>query len=112
MANHKFTQRRLVQYLSDAKTIKFLRNNPVIACEMLLGVKLIDAQAWMLQESWNKPYILWNCSRNFGKSFLGAIFIMLKALLYQNQRIYIVSSSGNQAIKFQSLIAEVEYMLC
>lgn len=104
MSKHKFTHRRLVQYLSDAETLKFLRNNPVIACELLLGIKLIDAQAWMLQESWNKPYILWNCSRNFGKSFLGAIFIMLKAMLYPNQRIYIVSSSGSQAIEtFQKM---------
>ena len=104
MAKHKFTHRKLMQYLKDAETVKFLRRNPVIACELLLGIKLIDAQAWMLQESWNKPYILWNCSRNFGKSFLGAIFMMLKAMLYPNQRIYIVSNSGSQSIEtFQKM---------
>lgn len=97
MAKVKFSERKLRQYLSDAKTVKFLRRNPVIACELLLGIKLSDAQKWMLIESWNRPYVLWNCSRNFGKSFLGAIIIMLKAMLYPNQRIYIVSSSGGQA---------------
>lgn len=97
MAKAKFSERKLKQYLLDAKTVKFLRRNPNVACELLLGIKLSDAQKWMLQESWNRPYVMWTCSRNFGKSFLGAIIIMLKALLYPNQRIYIVSSSGGQA---------------
>lgn len=81
----------------DAESIAYYRRNPCIACEDLLGIKLIDAQKYILQESWNKPNVLWCCSRNFGKSFLGAILIILKAILYENQAIYIVSSVGNQS---------------
>ena len=97
MSKIKFTERKLMSYLKDAASIKFLRRNPVIACELLLGIKLTDSQKIMLIEAWNKPYVVFNCSRNFGKSFLIAIIVMLKALLYPNQRIYIVSNKGSQA---------------
>lgn len=47
--------------------------------------------------SWNNKYNIWTCSRNFGKSFLIAVYTMLKMLLYPNVRIYILSNVGNQA---------------
>lgn len=91
----------------DAESIAFYRRNPVIACEDLLGIKLIDSQKYILQASWNKPHVLWCCSRNFGKSFLGAIFMVLKAVLYENQAIYIVSSVGDQSKETFSKIEEI-----
>lgn len=91
----------------DAETIAFYRRNPCIACEDLLGIKLIDSQKYILQMSWNKPHVLWCCSRNFGKSFLGAIFMILKAILYENQAIYIVSSVGDQSKETFSKIEEI-----
>ena len=84
-------------YECDAATIAYYRRNPVIAAIDLLGIKLFDAQAYMLEQSWNASHVLWACSRNFGKSFAGSVFIILKALLYENQAIYIVSSVGDQA---------------
>src|SRR5574344_1047739 len=57
----------------------------------------MDSQKWILQESWNGKYNIWTCSRNFGKSFLIAVFVMLKLLLYPNVSIYILSNVGNQA---------------
>ena len=81
----------------DAEMIAFYRRNPCIACRDLLGINLIDSQKYILQQSWNKPHVLWCCSRNFGKSFLGAILIILKAILFENQAIYIVSSVGDQS---------------
>lgn len=81
----------------DAKALQYYRCNPCIACEELLGIRLIDSQKYILQESWNKSHVLWCCSRNFGKSFLGAIFMLLKAILFENQAIYIVSSVGDQS---------------
>lgn len=84
-------------YECDAATIAFYRRNPVIAARDLLGIQLFDAQAYMLEQSWNAGHVVWACSRNFGKSFVGSVFIILKALLYENQAIYIVSSVGDQA---------------
>lgn len=91
----------------DAESIAYYRRNPCIACEDLLGIKLIDTQKWILQQSWNPSHIVWCCSRNFGKSFLGAIFMILKAILYENQAIYIISSVGDQSKETFSKIEEI-----
>lgn len=60
----KLSKRRRELYEKNAATIKFLRRNPVIACEQLLGIKLMDSQKWILQSSWNTKYNVWTCSRN------------------------------------------------
>lgn len=91
------SQRKIELYSANAKIIKFWRRNPVIACEQILGIKLLDAQKYILNEAWTKPYVILCCSRNFGKSFLGAIFMILKFLLFENQQIYIISSVGSQS---------------
>lgn len=108
MEYHKLMSERKKRICElDAESIAFYRRNPCIACEDLLGIKLIDSQKYILQASWNKPHILWCCSRNFGKSFLGAIFMVLKAILYENQAIYIVSSVGDQSKETFSKIEEI-----
>lgn len=98
-------------YECDAETIAYYRRNPVIACRDLLGINLLDSQKWILQMSWNASKCLWSCSRNFGKSFLASILIILFAMLYENQNIYIVSSVGDQAKQtftvLESLITRV-----
>ena len=91
----------------DAATIAYYRRNPCIACEDLLGIKLLDSQKYILQSTWNASHSVWCCSRNFGKSFIGAIIIILKALLYENQAIYIVSSVGDQSKETFSKIEEI-----
>ena len=60
----KLSNRKIELYNKNAAIIKFLRRNPVIACEQLLGIKLLDAQKWILQTSWNTKYNIWTCSRN------------------------------------------------
>ena len=108
MARHKLMSERKKRICElDAESIAFYRRNPCIACEDLLGIKLIDSQKYILQASWNKPHVLWCCTRNFGKSFLGAIFMVLKAILYENQAIYIVSSVGDQSKETFSKIEEI-----
>ena len=94
-------------YKLDSRTIKFLRRNPCIACEELLGIKLLDNQKYMLQESWGRPMVLWSCSRSAGKSFLGAIIIVLKAVLYENQSIYIAAPVGEQSKELFTKIEEI-----
>lgn len=98
-------------YECDAETIAYYRRNPVIACRDLLGINLLDSQKWILQMSWISSKCLWACSRNFGKSFLASILIILFAMLYENQNIYIVSSVGDQAKQtftvLESLITRV-----
>lgn len=91
----------------DAQSIAFYRRNPCIASRDLLGINLFDAQKYMLESSWNAAHCVWACSRNFGKSFVGAVFLILKAVLYENQSIYIVSSVGDQAKETFTKIEEI-----
>ena len=98
-------RRRL--YERDADTISYYRRNPIIAAEDLLGIYLTDSQAWVLQGSWNTAEAVWSCSRNWGKSFLIAVITLLRALLYPNQNIYIISSVGNQAKETFTKIEEI-----
>lgn len=60
----KLSTRKRELYAKNAETIKFLRRNPIIACEELLGIKLMDSQKWILQNTWNSKYNVWTCSRN------------------------------------------------
>lgn len=91
----------------DAKSITYYRRNPCIASKDLLGIRLIDSQKYILQTSWNTTFNAWACSRNFGKSFLIAVMAILKAILYENQNIYIISSVGSQAKETFTKIEEI-----
>lgn len=91
----------------DAEAIAYYRRNPCIAAEDILGIKLLDMQAYILHSSWQTPNCCWACTRNFGKSFLIAVMAILKAILYENQNIYIVSSVGSQAKQTFEKIEEI-----
>ena len=94
-------------YELDARTLAFYRRNPCIAARDLLGVELTDAQKYILQSTWNAVHSVWTCCRNFGKSFLGAVLMILKAILYPDQAIYIVGAVGDQAKETFSKIEEL-----
>lgn len=99
-------RRRL--YNLDARTLNYYRRNPIIACEELLGIYLSDIQAYILSNCWVAEKSAIAASRNFGKSFLIDVICLLRAILYPDQNIYIVSSVGNQAknsfIKLEELV--------
>ncbi|HKM45897.1 MAG TPA: hypothetical protein VJY12_10630 [Dysgonamonadaceae bacterium] len=60
----KLSTRQTEIYAKNAEIVKFLRRNPIISAEMLLGIKLMDSQKWILQNTWNAEYNVWTCSRN------------------------------------------------
>ena len=98
--NHKrllLSDRLEERYTDNAKVVKFLREHPSIAAEELLGIRLIDAQKFVLENAWNTPNNIITCTRGFGKSFLLAVIAMLKMLLYPNYDIYLIASVGSQA---------------
>lgn len=105
------TEARRKVYECDAATITFYRRNPCIAAADLLGIQLVDSQKYVLQCSWNAPHVIWCCCRNFGKSFLGAVFMILKAILYENQAIYIVAPVGKQSKETFEKIEEIALRL-
>lgn len=92
------SQRKLDRYLQIAKIKSYYQRNPIKFIKDVLGAELFDAQAYCIQMSWDKPYVLWVCSRGYGKSTIVDLILMAKGMLYNNYWSYIASGSGDQAI--------------
>lgn len=97
--DYSMSQRKLERYEQIAKIKAYYQRNPVKFMQEVLGAELFDAQAYCVQMSWNKPYVLWVCSRGFGKSSITDLILMTKGMLFNNYWSYIASGSGDQAIQ-------------
>ena len=62
--------------------LRYFRRNPTQACKHLLEIELCWFQRILLKAAWNTPFPMWICSRGLGKTFIGAIWLILKCLLY------------------------------
>lgn len=96
--DYGISQRKLERYQQIAEIKAYYQRNPVKFMREVLGAELFDAQAYCVQMSWNKPYVLWVCSRGYGKSSIVDLILMSKGMLYNNYWSYIASGSGDQAI--------------
>lgn len=96
--DYSMSQRKLDRYLQIAEIKSYYQRNPIKFMKEVLGAELFDAQAYCIQMSWNKPYVLWVCSRGYGKSTIVDLILMTKGMLYNNYWSYIASGSGDQAI--------------
>lgn len=94
-------------YMANSTVINFYRRNPVIACEQLLGIKLLDFQRYLLNGMWRARRSVMLASRNAGKSMIGAVYIILTALLFPNSSIYIVAPTGSQSKELFEKIEEI-----
>ena len=94
---YALSSRKLEGLIRIANLQKFYQCNPVKFINDFFNIELLDAQAWIIQRSWNCPNVLLVCSRGFGKSTLIDIMIMAKDMLFNNYWTYIASGSGSQA---------------
>lgn len=102
---YQLSQRKMEGYRKFAEIKNYYQRNPVKFIEDILGAKLFDAQAYCVANSWAKPYVLWVCSRGYGKSTLIDLVLMAKSMLYNNYISYIAAGSSEQSIQtFQTLI--------
>ena len=79
------------------KIIQWGRANPTRFIEEIFKIQLIDYQKWVILNTWIAEQAVWVCSRNAGKSFLGAVYMMAKNLLFPKFETYIMSNTGFQA---------------
>lgn len=91
------SQRRIDGFLKYAEIIQYGRQNPVWFIETFLGIELLDYQKYVIMGSWTTPFVVWTKSRAAGKSTLGAVFIMAKAMLTPNHQTYILAGTGSQS---------------
>ena len=91
------SQRKIEGLVKIAYLQKYYQCNPVRFISDFFNIELLDAQAWIVQQSWTCPNVLLVCSRGFGKSTLIDLIVMAKDMLFNNYWTYIASGSGSQA---------------
>jgi len=89
----------------ELELVKLYRQNPVLAAEDLLRIKLAVPQQQVLTDMWFKNFCLITAGRGTGKTFLNSVFSCLWAMLYPGQRVGLLAPSFRQA---KMLFAEVE----
>ena len=94
---YAMSSRKIDALIKIAYMQKYFQCNPVRFINLFFNIELLDAQAWIVQQSWTCPNVLLVCSRGFGKSTLIDIIIMAKDMLFNNYWTYIASGSGSQA---------------
>ena len=83
----------------DYHLIKLLRNPQYVAttCKLLFNIELHPMQCVILQEFWNRPFPMYIASRGWGKSFLLALYSVLKCTFYPGTKIVIVGAAFRQS---------------
>lgn len=89
---------RKIEFLDKySQVVNRGRADPVWFIENFLGVQLMDFQKWIINSAWTKEVVCLVCSRNTGKSFIAALYIMARAILFPGMKIYIMSQTAKQA---------------
>ena len=94
---YAMSTRKLESLLNVAKLQKYYQCNPVRFIDDFFNIELLDAQAYVVQRTWNCPNVLVLASRGFGKSTVIDLILMSKDMLFCNVWSYIASGSGSQA---------------
>lgn len=94
---YAMSTRKIESLKKIAEAQKFYQRNPVRFIDHFFHIDLIDAQAYIVQRSWNCPNVLLVCTRGLGKSTITDLIIMAKGMLFNNHWSYIASGSGSQA---------------
>ena len=96
---YNMTTKRYQEKMDLSEFLQWGRRNPSRFIEEVFNVQLMDYQRYLIDNSWNKPFVVWAMSRNGGKSVLAALFIMAKMLLIPGFKAYILAGVGSQSIE-------------
>ena len=94
---YAMSTRKLEALFYIARLQKYYQCNPVRFINDFFNIELLDAQAYIVQRTWNCPNVLVLASRGFGKSTIIDLILMSKDMLFCNVWSYIASGSGSQA---------------
>ena len=83
----------------DLHLIRILKNPKYIGttCSILFNIELHPMQVAILQEFWNRPFPMYIASRGWGKSFLLALYSVLRCSFYPGTKIVIVGAAFRQS---------------
>lgn len=75
----------------------FYRANPHIFVEDYIGIKLKPFQVILLNQMNDQDYFMYIASRGQGKTFLTAVYCVVRAILYPESKIVIASKTMKQS---------------
>ena len=83
----------------DLHLIRLLRNPKYLGstCKLLFNIELHPMQVAILQEFWYRPFPMYIASRGWGKSFLLALYSILRCTFYPGTKIVIVGAAFRQS---------------
>jgi hypothetical protein len=83
----------------DLHLIKLLKSPRYIAttCKLLFNIELHPMQVVILQEFWERPFPMYIASRGWGKSFLLALYSILRCIFNPGTKIVIVGAAFRQS---------------
>ena len=97
LTQNKVTQRRKESVDKYIRLILWGRKHPVAFIEKVFKIKLMDYQAYVIEGTWTATSACWVCSRNAGKTFIGALYLMTRAVLFPQMKIRILAGVARQA---------------
>lgn len=78
-------------------------------CKWLLNIDLHPFQVAILQELWNRKFPMLVASRGAGKTFILAVYSILRALFQQGSKVVIVGSGFRQAKFMFQYMTDIHY---
>jgi len=83
----------------DLHLLRLLRDPKYFgsSCKLLFGIELHPIQVAILQEFWIRPFPMFVASRGFGKSFLLALYCILRMVFCPGTKIVIVGAAFRQS---------------
>lgn len=95
--NYEILPKKLETFDKYCKVLQWGRQHPTRFAEQFMNLQFTDMQKWVFLSSWVPSNIVWLLSRSSGKSYMAAIFLMIRALLFPHTNSYILAPSGSQA---------------
>lgn len=96
--NIPMSQKKIDGLIHLGKYKNYYQQNPVKFIYDFFNIQLLDSQAWLMTEAWNKQQVMILGSRAYGKSFWVVLFDMAKQMLSSTPWVcYIASGSSDQS---------------
>ncbi|MEG1502101.1 MAG: hypothetical protein RR370_01790 [Synergistaceae bacterium] len=99
MTDRELSQFKLDEYTAFSEITAWGRKNPARFAERMFGTQLMDFQRYIIMESWDKPFVLWLCSRGASKTTMAAIYYMTKLMLIPDYTVYVSTLTAGQSIE-------------
>ncbi len=88
-------------------TLSYFRQFPYAFCEQYLGIKLYDYQKIIIYEMMHRYNFIWIACRNIAKTYMSALYICTRCILYPKTKVIICAPERQQAVETITKIMDI-----